>query len=173
MAASARIEGWVGSLAHDDPLRIARDRLEEACGQIAWASDQGRRRAVKTGLRLMLVRDYDRVSQLTEEDLKIPPPGANLTDILDQRSAGSWSLRPFTTQGHHTTPRPAAEDDRRAGARPGARTFPGRDNPLYDRLLAPDQQQLQHRPHKDPVLWPTSGTYLARASIPRRHPLPA
>jgi site-specific recombinase XerD len=83
LVASARIERWVQDLPVEDPLQQARMQLMKTCGQVSWASQQGRVRAVRTCLRLMLARGYDRVSELTDEDLRLPPAGANGTDILD------------------------------------------------------------------------------------------
>jgi site-specific recombinase XerD len=61
----------------------------------------------------MLVRDYDRVSQLTDEDLKIPPPGANGTDILDAALCGlgvfDRSPRKGTTRHRARPPKTIAE----------------------------------------------------------------
>jgi len=83
MAATVRVETWVRVLPPEDPLRLARERLMVACGQISWASPKGRLRAVRTGLRLMVACDYDSLADLTDVDLRIPGQGANGTDILD------------------------------------------------------------------------------------------
>lgn len=110
---TASIERWVGALPADDPLPLARQQLTDACARISWASAVGRGRAVRTGLRLMLVGDYDWLSQLRDEDLRRPPHGANGTDILDAALCDlgvfKRSPRRGTTRHHARPPRSIEE----------------------------------------------------------------
>lgn len=111
--ASARIPQWIAPLPDDDPLSQMWSRLTATCEQIGWASPQGRRRATITALRLMIHRDYDRLAQLTDTDLRIPERGANGTDILDAALCGlgifERSPRRGTTRHHARPPRTIAD----------------------------------------------------------------
>lgn len=74
---------WVARLPAGDPLRDQHDRLAKAVGQITWAGPLVQQRAVSNGLRMLLVRGYASISELTEEDLKAIPPQSTGTDVLD------------------------------------------------------------------------------------------
>lgn len=67
-------------------------QLAVTCEQIGWASPQGRRRATITALRLIIHRDYDRLEQLTDTDLRIPERGANGT-MGDEVEASAERVR--------------------------------------------------------------------------------
>lgn len=109
LIAAAPIERWVDALAPDDPLPLAKQRLIDTCQRISWASPIGRGRAVNTAIRLMLAGDYDQLSQLRDDDLRIPPRGANGTDILDaalcELGVFKRSPRRGTTRHHALPPR--------------------------------------------------------------------
>jgi site-specific recombinase XerD len=81
--------------------------------RISWAFPVGRGRAVRTGLRLMLIGDYDWPSQLRDEDLRRAPHGANGTDILDAALCDlgvfKRSPRRGTTRHHARPPRTIEE----------------------------------------------------------------
>jgi len=88
LASAATVERWVRVLPAEDPLLLAHERLVEACARVSWASPTGRGRAVRTGIALMVAGDYEQLSQLREDDLRIPERGANGTDILDAALCG-------------------------------------------------------------------------------------
>jgi hypothetical protein len=84
VVAAAAVEPWICSLPDDDPLVIAHRQLREALGRLGWPTEQGIRRGTRAGLRVMLVNDYDRLSQFVDADVKaIPAGGPNGTDMLD------------------------------------------------------------------------------------------
>ena len=107
LVSAAPIERWVQALPADDPLLLAHQRLVEACARVSWASPTGRGRAVRTGIALMIAGDCEQLSQLREDDLRIPARGANGTDILDAALCGlgvfSRSPRRGTTR-HQARP---------------------------------------------------------------------
>lgn len=111
--ATARVERWVNVLPETDPLVGAHRQLVEACAGVSWAARDGRARAVRTGLRLMLAGDYDRLAELGDEDLRRPGPGANGTDILDAALCGLGvfrrSPRRGTTRHHARGPKTITE----------------------------------------------------------------
>lgn len=74
---------WVARLPAGDPLLDQHDRLAKAVGLITWAGPLVQLRAVSNGLRMLLVRGYASISELTEEDLKAIPPRSTGTDVLD------------------------------------------------------------------------------------------
>lgn len=74
---------WVARLPSGDPLLDQHDRLAKAVGLITWAGPIVQLRAVSNGLRMLLVRGYASLSELTEEDLKAIPPQSTGTDVLD------------------------------------------------------------------------------------------
>lgn len=74
---------WVARLPAGDPLLDQHDRLAKAVGLITWAGPLVQLRAVTNGLRMLLVRGYASLSELTEEDLKAIPPQSTGTDVLD------------------------------------------------------------------------------------------
>ena len=83
LVASARVEPWVLALSPGDSLRVARERLVTACNRITWATPNGQERAIRTGLRILLARDYEALSEVRDDDLRLPARGANGTDVLD------------------------------------------------------------------------------------------
>jgi site-specific recombinase XerD len=113
LVAAAGIERWVHGLPTDDPWQLAHKRLTAACERITWASHEGRGRAVRTGIRLMVARGYEQLSQLRDVDLQIPARGANGTDVLDaalcELGVFDRSPRRGTTRHHARGPRTIEE----------------------------------------------------------------
>lgn len=84
VVAAAAVEPWICRLPDDDPLVIAHRQLRDALDRLGWPTEQGIRRGTRAGLRVMLVNDYDRLSQIVDGDIKaIPAGGPNGTDMLD------------------------------------------------------------------------------------------
>ena len=84
VVAAAAVEPWICRLPDDDPLVLAHRQLREVLGRLGWPTEQGIRRGTGAGLRVMLVNDYDRLSQIVDADVKaIPAGGPNGTDMLD------------------------------------------------------------------------------------------
>jgi len=83
MLSCARVTQWVGRLPDDDPLLAAHARLQETIAGLRWGGRNGRVMAGITGLRLLLVAGRDDLEALTEEDLRILPPGTKGADWLD------------------------------------------------------------------------------------------
>jgi len=80
---------WLGRLPEDDPLAVAGSTLQMALQKIAWTSRAMRQEAFKVGLRLLLVRGYTTLSEITEDDLRSIPAGFEIgTDILDAALCG-------------------------------------------------------------------------------------
>ena len=84
VTAAAAVEPWICRLPDDDPLVLAHRQLREVLGRLGWPTEQGIRRGTGAGLRVMLVNDYDRLSQIVDADVRaIPAGGPNGTDMLD------------------------------------------------------------------------------------------
>src|SRR5664279_20257 len=82
--ASVAMSSWICRLPEDDPLVIAHTQLREILGRLGWPAEQGVRRGTSAGLRMMLVNDYDRLSQIVETDMEAIPTGGPLgADMLD------------------------------------------------------------------------------------------
>lgn len=81
--ATVRIGDWTRLLPADDPVVETRRRLVEAAGSCAIGSPKSFEIAVNMATRLMLTRGTDRLDDLTEDDLLIPPPGTKGLDVLD------------------------------------------------------------------------------------------
>ena len=78
-----QLELWVRVLPADDPLVQARDQLHHAMELEPWPNECGRRRGANAGLRVMVARGYDRLEQITEDDLLTIPRGLKGQDTLD------------------------------------------------------------------------------------------
>jgi hypothetical protein len=96
--ASAAVESWVRRLPADDPLVIANTQLRETFNKLGWPSELGIHRGTSAGLRLMLVNDYDRLSQIVETDMDSIPTGRSVVgaDLLDTAlcTAGIFTRSP-------------------------------------------------------------------------------
>ena len=80
-----RMSEWARILPDNDPIRRARDTLEEAAVSCVVGTPAMRARAIDTATKLMLVRGVDRLDGLDTDDLLIPPTGGKAFDILDGR----------------------------------------------------------------------------------------
>lgn len=106
---SVPLDPWVSPLPVGDPLQVAAVELRAALAQVTWASPKGRKRGVCCGTRVLLLRDYDRLEQITDDDvnaLPISTPGIDLLDAalcqagVFPRSARRGTARRFTAPPH-------------------------------------------------------------------------
>ena len=81
--ATVRIGDWTRLLPADDPVNEARRRLADAAGSCSIGSAKSYEIAINMSTRLMLTRGADRLEDLAEEDLLIPPSWMKVGDILD------------------------------------------------------------------------------------------
>ena len=58
---------WVKRLPPEAPLQIAAGRLTPALENVTWASNALREKALKNGLRVMMVGGYSSLEQITDE----------------------------------------------------------------------------------------------------------
>lgn len=61
---------WVKHLPTEVPLAIAAARLRPAFEAVAWSSMGLQDKALKNGLRIMMVAGYRELEQITDEDLR-------------------------------------------------------------------------------------------------------
>lgn len=81
--ATVRIGDWTRLLPADDPVIEARRRLAEAAGSCSIGSPKSYEIAINMATRLMLTQAADRLDDLSEDDLLIPPSGMKGGDVLD------------------------------------------------------------------------------------------
>ncbi|MFZ2167230.1 MAG: tyrosine-type recombinase/integrase [Propionibacteriaceae bacterium] len=81
--ATVRIGDWTNILPADDPLVLARQRIEDAAQTCAIGHPRSYDQAVNMATRLMLTRGADRLEDLTDADLLIPPASTKGADVLD------------------------------------------------------------------------------------------
>ena len=81
--ATVRIGDWTRLLPADDPVIEARRRLADAAGSCSIGSQKSYEIAINMATRLMLTRGADRLDDLSENDLLIPPSGMKGGDVLD------------------------------------------------------------------------------------------
>jgi hypothetical protein len=75
---------WVRRLPEDAPLQIAYEQLMTAVDAVAWSSAPFREKAVKTGLRVMMVAGHTELEHVTDEDLRgVPLTVSSGGDVLD------------------------------------------------------------------------------------------
>ena len=75
---------WLRRLPLDAPLAIAEAQLTDALRAVSWTSQALREKALKTGLRIMLVGGYIALDESTDEDLRaVPVAVSSGSDVLD------------------------------------------------------------------------------------------
>jgi integrase len=75
---------WMRPLPPELPLARESSRLEAALAGVSWATDALRVKALKTGLRIMLVGGYSSLDQITDDDLRaVPITVSGGSDVLD------------------------------------------------------------------------------------------
>jgi integrase len=80
----ARLSQWIAWLPADDPLNVQLGWLRARIGQVDWACDEIRRRGHLLGVRILLHRGYESVTQINDADLAgVPLNVSKGTDALD------------------------------------------------------------------------------------------
>jgi integrase len=74
---------WIVTLPETDSLFRQYDRLVRALDKVSWASEHSRHKAARSGLRLMLARGHQDLSEITDADLERLPSDERGTDVLD------------------------------------------------------------------------------------------
>jgi integrase len=100
------LTNWVLRLPEADSLFREHDRLVRALDKVSWASGHSRHNAARSGLRLMLVRGYQELTEITDADLEQMPTDDRGADVLD---AALCSLGVF----HRTPQRGSSRKNRR------------------------------------------------------------
>ena len=77
------LTNWVLHLPEADPLFREHDRLVRALHKVSWASEHSRHKAARSGLRLMLARGYQALTEITDADLERMPSDDRGADVLD------------------------------------------------------------------------------------------
>jgi hypothetical protein len=70
-------------LPEADSLFREHDRLVRALHKVFWASEHSRHKAARSGLRLMLARGYQELTEITDTDLERMPSDDRGADVLD------------------------------------------------------------------------------------------
>ena len=75
---------WVKRLPPEAPLQAAAGRLTPALESVSWATKALREKALKNGLRILMVGGYSQLEQITDEDLRaVPVVVGSGSDVLD------------------------------------------------------------------------------------------
>jgi integrase len=104
-----RINQWIMRFPEDDALVQQHRLLLGATSGIRWASTLSRHLAVCSGLRLLLVRGYESLHQIQDEDLKtLSPRYSKGADVLDAAlcALGVFSRTPKHGSTRHSRRRP-------------------------------------------------------------------
>jgi integrase len=79
-----RTRAWIRRLPPDTPLAVESDRLAVVVDGMSWASGVQREKALRIGMRIMLVGGYLSLEQITDEDLRaVPVAVSGGSDVLD------------------------------------------------------------------------------------------
>jgi integrase len=100
-----RVNQWVVRLPEEHPLVEQHRLLLRTIGEITWTGAGNRHQAVCNGLRILLVRGYDSLRQIQEEDMKtLYPHWSKGTDALDAAlcSLGVFSRTPRRGATRHS-----------------------------------------------------------------------
>ena len=71
MLSDLRVNQWIAHLPEDHPLAQQHTLLLQATDSITWTSAHSRQLAVSNGLRILLVRGYDSLHHIKDDDLKL------------------------------------------------------------------------------------------------------
>jgi integrase len=74
---------WIQRLPETESLFQQYQQLVQATDKVAWAKQNGRHKAVRTALRLILTRGYNHLTEITDADLKGVPATGKGVDVLD------------------------------------------------------------------------------------------
>src|SRR6202162_316839 len=107
--ADVHLAKWVARLPADDPLQQQREQLAQAVAALSWPTPLVQDWAMSTGLRILLVRGYTTLQQITDADLAATPRRwSKGSDVLD---AALCTLGVFA----RTPQRGASRRNRRGG----------------------------------------------------------
>src|ERR1700721_1370680 len=70
MLSDLRVNQWIAHLPEDHPLAQQHTLLLQATGSITWTSAHSRQLAGSNGLRVLLVRGYDSLHHINDDDMK-------------------------------------------------------------------------------------------------------
>jgi len=104
MLSDLRVNQWIAHLPEDHPLAQQHTSLLQATNSITWISAHSRQLAVSNGLRILLVRGYDRLHHIKDDDLKLlAVRWSKGTDALDAAlcSLGVFSRTPKRGSARH------------------------------------------------------------------------
>jgi integrase len=104
MLSDLRVNQWIAHLPEDHPLAQQHASLLQATDAITWTSAHSRRLAVSNGLRILLLRGYDSVHHIKDDDLKLlAVRWSKGTDALDAAlcSLGVFSRTPKRGSARH------------------------------------------------------------------------
>ena len=104
MLSDLRVNQWIAHLPEDHPLAQQHTLLLQSSGSITWTSAHSRQLAVSSGLRILLVRGYDSLHHIKDDDLKLlSVRWSKGTDALDAAlcSLGVFSRTPKRGSARH------------------------------------------------------------------------
>src|SRR5580700_1575563 len=104
MLSDLRVNQWIAHLPEDHPLAQQHASLLRATDSITWTSAHSRQLAVSNGLRILLVRGYDSLHYIKDDDLKLlSVRWSKGTDALDAAlcSLGVFSRTPKRGSARH------------------------------------------------------------------------
>jgi integrase len=104
MLSDLRVNQWIAHLPEDHPLAQQHTLLLQATGSITWTSAHSRQLAISKGLRILLVRGYDSLHHIKDDDLKLlAVRWSKGTDALDAAlcSLGVFSRTPKRGSARH------------------------------------------------------------------------
>jgi integrase len=104
MLSDLRVNQWIAHLPEDHPLAQQHALLLQATDSITWTSAHSRQLAVSNGLRILLVRGYDSLHHIKDDDLKLlAVRWSKGTDALDAAlcSLGVFSRTPKRGSARH------------------------------------------------------------------------
>jgi integrase len=99
-----RVNQWIVRLPEEHPLVLQHSLLLRAIAGVTWTGARNRHEAVCNGLRILLVRGYDSLRQIQEEDMKVLHlRWSKGTDALDAAlcSLGVFSRTPKRGSARH------------------------------------------------------------------------
>jgi len=104
MLSDLRVNQWIAHLPEDHPLAQQHTSLLQATDSITWTSAHSRQLAVSNGLRILLVRGYDSLHHIKDDDLKLlSVRWSKGTDALDAAlcTLGVFSRTPKRGSARH------------------------------------------------------------------------
>jgi hypothetical protein len=104
MLSDLRVNQWIAHLPEDHPLAQQHTSLLQATDSITWTSAHSRQLAVSSGLRILLVRGYNSLHDIKDDDLKLlSVRWSKGTDALDAAlcSLGVFSRTPKRGSARH------------------------------------------------------------------------